>query len=177
MIYISHRGNLTGTNPKQENKIKYIEAAMNEGFLVEIDTWTKQKPFNKNKSFYEGWSLYLGHDKPERKIKRALLDRDKLICHAKDFRTLLNLLNTESVHCFYNEEEPFALTSMGFVWLSTPYPKNDDSLNYKNTILMSKDLGKEWYGLPITHYRKFGGICSDYIQLVRETLNGSSKRS
>ena len=29
MIYISHRGNLTGKNPKMENKPSYISDALN----------------------------------------------------------------------------------------------------------------------------------------------------
>jgi len=171
MIYVSHRGNLTGPNPKEENKPKYIQQALDSGYHVEIDVWTKQTSFVKN------GLIYLGHDKPERKAKLEFLDKDRLICHAKDFRTLLNLLNQDLYHCFYNDLEPFVVTSIGLIWLCTPYPTNNKTLDYSNTILMSKDLGKEWYGLPMSHYRKFKGICSDYIQLVRETLNGSSKRS
>ena len=53
MIYISHRGNLNGINPKQENKPSYIFNALERSFDVEVDVW-----FVKGK-------FYLGHDEPE----------------------------------------------------------------------------------------------------------------
>jgi len=37
MYYISHRGNLSGSQPEFENKPAYIVEALNKGFDVEID--------------------------------------------------------------------------------------------------------------------------------------------
>jgi len=50
MILISHRGNVSGPNPKMENSPLFIQSALEQGFNVEIDVWYKDKKF------------YLGHD-------------------------------------------------------------------------------------------------------------------
>ena len=42
MILISHRGNIFGPNKKDENKIEYVENALNLGFDVEIDVFQCQ---------------------------------------------------------------------------------------------------------------------------------------
>ena len=55
MIYISHRGNLTGKNPELENSPVYIYQAIDKGFDVEIDL--RYDTLNKK--------LYLGHDEPQ----------------------------------------------------------------------------------------------------------------
>ena len=39
MLYISHRGNLEGVNPKDENRPDYVINALNNNFHVEVDTW------------------------------------------------------------------------------------------------------------------------------------------
>ena len=61
MLYISHRGNLNGINPKQENKPSYILNALERSFDVEVDIW-----FVKGK-------FYLGHDEPKDLIDKSLL--------------------------------------------------------------------------------------------------------
>ena len=53
MIFISHRGNLTGKNPEKENKPSYISEALNQGYNCEVDVW-----FVDNK-------FMLGHDEPK----------------------------------------------------------------------------------------------------------------
>jgi hypothetical protein len=37
MLIIFHRGNLKGPQPQYENRIDYLENALNEGFNVEFD--------------------------------------------------------------------------------------------------------------------------------------------
>ena len=37
MLFISHRGNLSGPQPENENKVSYIQAAIDKGFSVEVD--------------------------------------------------------------------------------------------------------------------------------------------
>ena len=55
MFFISHRGNTSGPNPRDENKIEYIEETL-KNFDVEIDVW-----YHKN-------DYYLGHDEPSYKV-------------------------------------------------------------------------------------------------------------
>ena len=65
MILISHRGNLNGKTD-DENKPKYIEQALNQGFDVEIDVWYIDNQF------------WLGHDKPQYKISEGFLEHPNL---------------------------------------------------------------------------------------------------
>lgn len=63
MIFISHRGNLNGPNKIEENKIEYIEEALNKKFDVEIDLWFVNKNF------------FLGHDKPQYKVDKKFFKK------------------------------------------------------------------------------------------------------
>ena len=62
MFLISHRGNINGANPIEENSINYILKAIDLGYNVEIDVW-----FVNN-------SFYLGHDKPQYKVNHDFLN-------------------------------------------------------------------------------------------------------
>ena len=52
MIFIAHRGNLSGPQPENENKLAYIQAALDKGFSVEVDVI----------DFDEHDTFTLGHD-------------------------------------------------------------------------------------------------------------------
>ena len=60
MVLISHRGNLTGSNPERENSQTYIQEALNKGFNVEVDVWVVNN------------QIYLGHDAPQYLIDKIL---------------------------------------------------------------------------------------------------------
>ena len=72
MYFISHRGNLKGSNPKKENSVQYINNALNNNFDVEIDLW-----FEKNFFFF-------GHDSPQYKIDLDFIKKRKFWIHAKN---------------------------------------------------------------------------------------------
>ena len=59
MFFISHRGNISGPNKKDENKFEYIKNTLNLGFDVEIDIWHYKNNF------------YLGHDEPIFKVNKS----------------------------------------------------------------------------------------------------------
>ena len=65
MYFISHRGNLSGPDIKNENKIDYISHAINSGFDVEVDIY-----YYKNK-------FYLGHDEPSYLTSLNFLENKK----------------------------------------------------------------------------------------------------
>lgn len=75
MIVISHRGNLAGPVPVLENFPSQVDAAIEEGFHVEVDLRVK------------GGDLYLGHDEPQYGVGPEWIQdrRDKLFLHLKDF--------------------------------------------------------------------------------------------
>lgn len=99
--FYAHRGNLYGPNPEQENKIEYIEQAINLGFNVEVDVW-----YNQDGNYY------LGHDFPQYLIsKEYLFERaDKLLVHAKNNETFLKLYS-KKINIFLHTTEKSVLTS------------------------------------------------------------------
>lgn len=137
MILISHRGNLLGKT-KFENDPYYILDALKEGYDVEIDVW------------YVNNVLYLGHDKPEYKIKLDFLNNNKLWCHAKNYEAL-NIMFKNNIHCFWHENDKFTLTSKKFIW---QYPSENV---YKNSIFLMPEY---FENINISDVK---GICSDFI--------------
>ena len=148
MIYISHRGNLTGPNKKWENDPKYIQKALDEGFNVEIGVW------------YKDSSFYLGHDEPKHKINVNFLKNERLWCHAKNLEALNVMLSYSDIHCFWHQEDDVTLTSRGHMWTYPGKPLTEKSivvkpeLNNDNSITM----------LP----KKLLGICSDFIKQYKD---------
>lgn len=139
MILISHRGNLLGPIPEEENTPIYIDKAISEGFDVEIDVWFKDKTW------------YLGHDFPNYKIEISwLLEREpKLWIHCKNLESLIEVKNY-CLHYFWHENDEFTLTSKNYIWA---YPR-------KSPIKKSIVLLPEIFQNDITGCK---GVCSDYV--------------
>ena len=137
MIYISHRGNLTGKSSKDENNPDYIMEAVESGYDVEIDVWFKNSNF------------YLGHDKPIFKVNKIFLENTKFWCHAKNINALQELSKINS-HYFWHQDDDFTLTSKGIIWT---YP---GKYLTKNSICVLPESVDQ---------KKFDclGICSDLI--------------
>lgn len=143
MKLISHRGNLSGPNPEQENQPKYIAEALKQGYDVEIDVWFKDDKF------------MLGHDKPQYEFPFELIDQHhpKLWIHCKNIDALskLNELdpNGSKVNYFWHENDLGVLTSKSYIW-------STNLIN--NSILVMPELfDKQPIETTI-------GICSDYIK-------------
>jgi len=136
MRIISHRGNLNGPNPYEENSIQQINKAISFGFDVEIDVW-----FQKSK-------FYLGHDKPKYKIDEKFLENSKFWCHAKNLQALDIMLRNSKIHCFWHEKDNFTLTSRNIIWT---YPKKSICTNSVIVLNSKKTLPKNCFG-----------ICTDY---------------
>ena len=146
MILISHRGNISGPNPEQENKPEYIAEALKQGYDVEIDVWFKDNKF------------MLGHDEPQYEFPFELIDQHypKLWIHCKNIDALskLNELdpNGSKVNYFWHENDLGVLTSKSYIW-------STNLIN--NSILVIPELfNKQPIETTI-------GICSDYIKNYR----------
>ena len=137
MIYISHRGNISGSNKKRENSPEYILEAIDKGFNVEIDINYKNNNF------------YLGHDNARYLVKKKFLLNKKIWCHAKSIKTMF-MLKKIRAHYFWHQKDDIALTSRGYFWT---YPGKKLT---KNSICVLP----EWHNI-----KKFNcaGICSDFI--------------
>tara|TARA_Y100000816_G_C25885989_1_gene462256 strand:+ start:67 stop:507 length:441 start_codon:yes stop_codon:yes gene_type:complete len=136
MIFISHRGNLSGPDPMLENSINYINEALKK-FDVEIDLWFKKDKF------------YLGHDEPQYEVNINFLKNKKLWIHAKNLDCFYELSKYD-LNFFWHEKDKIVLTSKGFFW---NYPGTELS---KKSICVLPEINK------IEEFNCYG-ICSDYI--------------
>ena len=144
MIYISHRGNLTGKKPEMENKPSYISDALNQGYHCEVDVW-----FVNNK-------FMLGHDEPKYGFPFVLFRSfyNKLWIHCKNVEAISALNDFPETHLlnyFWHQNDDVTLTSKGYIWA---YPG-------KQPIKSSIAVLPEIHNDDITHAI---GICSDNIK-------------
>ena len=139
MKLISHRGNINGKIPNNENHPEYIDEALHAGFDVEIDMW-----------WVDG-KTYLGHDEPLYEVDdKWLTERmDNLWVHCKNVE-LLNWIRSTTLHWFWHEEDTLTLTSKGYVWV---YPG-------KQPVIGSIAVMPEIYDEDVS---KCVGVCSDII--------------
>ena len=143
MILISHRGNISGPNPEQENLPEYIAEALKQGYDVEIDVWFKDNKF------------MLGHDEPQYEFPFELIDQayPKLWIHCKNIDALskLNELdpNGSKVNYFWHENDLGVLTSKSYIWST--------NLINNGILVMPEVFNTEPIKTTI-------GVCSDYIE-------------
>jgi hypothetical protein len=161
MIYISHRGNISGRNPELENKPHYIDDAIAEGYAVEIDVWLDGK-----------YGLCLGHDEPCTPVGLdwLLTRRGSLWIHCKNGDALNVLLchrdsGVPLLNCFYHTDEAYVLTSKGQVWCYPGLP----ALRLNASINVCPEWEEATCYDPDT-YVGFAGVCSDYVKEIKECL-------
>jgi hypothetical protein len=149
MIVIAHRGNTHGPDRINENRQSYLEAAINNGFNVEVDVW-----------FVEGEGFMLGHDAPMYAIDRSFLTEDTVWCHAKNAEALSNLLMI-GAHCFWHQSDDRTLTSNGWIWT---YPgKEIVNPTRSVTIALSPADVKK---LDVS----CEAVCTDYAWMLKEIV-------
>ena len=162
MMFISHRGNINGAQPENENRPEYINQAMEAGYSVEIDVWKINGKF------------FLGHDTPDYEVPlRFLTNRStvvmvnagepELLCHAKNLDALEAML-TSGIHCFWHEEDAYTITSRGII---ISYPGNAIT---SRSICMKPELINQ------DSIDRCYGICSDYIDRYREEKQESKDK-
>ena len=142
MIYISHRGNISGPKDKFENKIDYIQNALDKGYDVEVDVR------------FENDSFFLGHDYNQVEVDKNFLLNKKIWCHAKT-KDALSALEKIKAHHFWHQEDDYTITSKGFIW------------TYPGKSLLTSSICV----LPeIANYKEINclGICSDYIERYKK---------
>ena len=144
MIFISHRGNLTGKNPEMENKPSYISVALNQGYHCEVDVW-----FVDNK-------FMLGHDEPKYGFPFVLFRSfyKKLWIHCKNTEAISALNDFPETHLlnyFWHQNDDVTLTSKGYIWA---YPGKQP---IKSSIAVLPEIHNDDTTYAI-------GICSDNIK-------------
>jgi len=144
MIFISHRGNLTGKNPEKENKPSYISEALNQGYDCEVDVW-----FVDNK-------FMLGHDEPKYGFPFVLFRSfyNKIWIHCKNVEAISALHDFPDAHLlnyFWHQNDDVTLTSNGYIWA---FPGKQP---IKSSIAVLPELNNDDLKYAI-------GICSDNIK-------------
>ena len=108
MLIISHRGNLQGPSPF-ENQPSQIDICLEAGFDCEIDLRV------------ENDELFLGHDSSQYKIIQDwLFDRkEKLWIHCKNFNAiaLMQSLRSYNFNFFWHQSDDYTLTSNNKIWV------------------------------------------------------------
>jgi len=138
MIFISHRGNISGIRSNDENNPNYINAALKLGYEVEVDVR------------FENGKFFLGHDLSQYHVDIQFLLNSKIWCHAKT-KEALEALEKIKAHYFWHQEDDYTITSKGYIW------------TYPGKKLFHKSICV----LPEKHdYENFNclGICSDFIE-------------
>jgi hypothetical protein len=120
MRIISHRGNLTGPNPKVENTIAYIQSALDMGFDVEVDVWKV------------GNTVYLGHDAPHEPMPLSYYDDTRLWFHCKNVHALNHMrmfaLIPHKLKYFWHQTDDYCLVSNQKIWVYPGKPLLYDSI-------------------------------------------------
>lgn len=149
MKLIAHRGNIHHKEELKENSPDYIDAAIKQGYDVEIDLRATNN------------SVYLGHDGYEYEISvNYLRDRIRnLWVHCKD-RLAFDIALNHSLNCFWHTKDDYTLTNHGYVWA---YP---GQLETKHRCVMV--LPEIFWSLDeIVKFKPYG-ICSDIVGLIKE---------
>lgn len=104
-MIISHRANLHGPKPSEENSPPNVRAVLELGLDCEIDLWRKDG------------KLYLGHDEPFYSISFNFLSQSGLWIHCKNLDALEYLrLHSPELNLFWHQSDDYTLTSRGIIW-------------------------------------------------------------
>jgi hypothetical protein len=124
-----------------ENHPDYIDQALDQCYVVEIDLWVNPKDFK----------LYLGHDAPTWEVSEAWLKATGgLLIHAKN-RKAAGWLTETDLHWFWHETDALTHTSWGHTL------SHVNSKITPGSIQISFEKGAPIHPLAV-------GICTDYAQ-------------
>jgi len=148
---ISHRGNVSGPDLKNENLPSYIDKALQQGLDVEIDLRKIKDKF------------FLGHDNPDYLVSLAWLEERKknLWIHTKNFNAFEALLELNNNFIFfYYTSEPLVLISNGKIWCH----QHEKIVNPKNCVVPFLDKSS------VLRNREFNwhGVCTDYPLIFKK---------
>lgn len=153
MIIISHRGNFAGPEPAVENHPSRIDAAIEEGFHVEVDLRC------------EGDQLWFGHDEAQYAIDPSWIQerRDRLFLHLKDFAAFKHVAQHAPDRQFIcHSADPYTAVwgAEGYLlWL------HDLSLVPDERTLVPLLSMEQLHGYPYRHV--VAGICTDWPREAR----------
>ena len=151
-LLIAHRGNTKGPNPERENEPNYVEEAISQGYAVEVDLWIQDG------------EPYLGHDQPQYLIDEDWIESlsEHLWFHCKNLEAMLFMNDIDQAlgiyDYFWHQEDDYALTSTGYVWVYPGKPLSDGVICVmpENANYRSEDIARCSY------------VCSDYVDIIKK---------
>lgn len=153
-IFISHRGNIRGPDPKMENSPVHITAALAAGYNVEVDV-----------RYIDGvW--YLGHDEPVHIVDFDYLNDERIWLHCKNMEALaeLNIMMSVKAHYFWHQEDDVALTSNRWLWT---YPGKQ--LMERGAIAVCPEMVDDQWDISNAE-----GVCSDFVEAWKNGEKGEA---
>lgn len=115
-IIISHLGNIDGEKQEQENRLKYVQAALNQGWHVCV-----------NVVFLNG-AFVLPHVNGFDPAPPSFFSKSRVWSRAHDPETLDALCNINAHALTSTGEAGFVLTSAQFIWTLPPNKLSDRSI-------------------------------------------------
>lgn len=152
MKLIAHRGLFEGPDKALENRPEQIKLALSKGFDAEVDVW-----YSRDTGFM------LGHDHPSYQVTLEFLDNPGLWIHAKNLDALV-LLQQRNV--FWHEDDAHTLTSRGFIWTSPGL----GTATASGILVMPEFAMHSGLDFSNIKHQSCYGVCSDYVQQIKETL-------
>ena len=157
MLYISNRGNLAGPDLVNENSLVYVNATLERGYHVVVDTWLVK---NQDNSFQPA----LGELQPQYPVDIEFLRNPKIIARVKDITTF-QILTDSKVHCVLSNPGN-TLSSEGLIWT----PQGSRIATRSSIINMP-----EWFTNNMKDLASINcaGICSNFVErisLTREAI-------
>lgn len=152
MKFISHRGNVSGRDLEKENNPAYIDSAIKNGFLVEVDLR------------FENGGLFLGHDFADFPITAdwLLSRKNDLYVHAKSLETVQFMVESGmGLNYFFHDIDDCTITSLGEVWV------HPNSSVIPGCIFVMPEVRD----LHIDDLSFCSGICSDFVLNYRQSYN------
>lgn len=154
MKLIAHRGLFNGPDSALENQPQQVELALSLGFDAEVDV-----RYDRDTGFM------LGHDKPTYSVNLEWLDQAGLWIHAKNLDALALLSNKRNV--FWHESDDHTLTSKGYIWTS---PGKGTASANGIQVMPEHCMSRHSIDFTDTVLQPCFGICSDYVQQIKELL-------
>lgn len=158
MKLIAHRGCTRGPSDK-ENHPDFIQGALNLGFDVEVDLWWDRKK----------GTFFLGHDEPQYELfnygtyeEDDWFQNHKIWWHCKNIESLFLLVNVyKAINFFYQDKDDATLTNKNIIWGTHPAV---DILVEPKCSKFKMSTGTDF------GHKKYIGICSDYVEKIRESI-------
>lgn len=149
MLIISHRGNINGPGKEIENDQDHINTLLKiTPFHIEIDLWCSMQ----TNTIYD---YYVGHDKPNEKLKITIENSARVLYHCKNKKCLEKLKENwhgDTMHYFWHETDSYTLTSKNKIIV---YPGREI---LKDSIVMLPERGN----YSIEELKKASAVCTDY---------------